>query len=294
MRIVATLYGIHEIEPMTARGVDVFLVNTQELSTKTPSAFSHGEITELTQIIHRLGKQVYLNLNAMILEDDLPILEEMLGFISHLGVDGIVCLDLTVLATATRFGLAEKIIYRPGTMNTNSYDPWFFRKLHIKGLTLSKDITLEELVSIGENYQGMEISVVGHGYLFLFYSKRMLLKTYFDYRNLAVSGYRNSEGFRLIEKSRKQDLFPILEDRFGTHIFRSKKLQSFNEINVLRPYLSDVFIERLFLDTAEYLEAIDAYLDETKEDGFMARYGREYDSGFYYQKTTATKGVDSR
>ena len=292
MRIVVTLYDIDEIQRMAAMGADVFLVPTHELSTKTRSAFSMDELAAVIQKVHQVGKLAYINLNTMIHEENLPALDAMLSHLSTLDVDGIVCFDLTVLTEATRFDLAKKIIYRPGTMNTNSYDPWFFHKLQIKGLTLSKDITLEELVAIGENYQGLEISVVGHGYLFLFYSKRPLLKNYFDHRGISVAGTRNSESLRLIEKSRKTDLYPILEDRFGTHIFRAKKLQSFNEIKVLRPYLADFFIERIFLDDTEYYASIAAYADESAEPDFLRTYGREYDTGFYYQKTLVTKGVD--
>jgi putative protease len=227
----------------------------------------------------------------MIHENLLSVLDDFLAFLSRIHVDGIVCFDLSVLAMAEKNGLADLIIYRPGTMNTNSYDPWFFRKLKIKGLTLSKDITLEELISIGEDYQGMEISLVGHGYLFLFYSKRPLLKDYFEYKH-AKTDFLNDESFRLAEQARHGEYYPIYEDKFGTHIFRSKKLQSFNEIKVMRPYLSDLFIERMFLADTEYFEAIAAYCDERLEASFLTRYGHGYDSGFYYTKTAPKKGAE--
>jgi len=61
---------------------------------------------------------------------------------------------------------------------------------------------------------------------------------------------------------------------------------------VLRPYLADFFIERIFLDDTEYYASIAAYADESAEPDFLRTYGREYDTGFYYQKTLVTKGVD--
>lgn len=291
MRFVSTLYHQSEIGLLATLGTDVYLVNTVELSTKAPHAFSRAEIVTLIDLIHAIGKKIYIHLNTMIHEGDLPVLSDYLDFLALQDIDGIVCFDLSVLAMAAEKNLAAKVIYRPGTLNTNSYDPWFFRKMKIKGITLSKDITLEELISIGENYQGMEISIVGHGYLFLFYSKRPLLLDYFEYKKQHISDFLNNESFRLQEKSRKEGLYPIYEDAFGTHIFRAKKLQSFNELNVMRPYLADFFLERIFYDDQEYYASIAAYQDELKETSFLNTYGREYDSGFYYTKTKTAKGA---
>lgn len=291
MRIVATLYSSDEIEKLADLGADVFLLNTDELSTKAPHTFSKDQIVEITRKIHRMKKLVYLNLNTMIHEEDLPVVSDYLDFISSIEIDGIVCFDLTILALARGKNLTDKIIYRPGTLNTNSYDPWFFRKMKIKGITLSKDIPLSDLINIGENYQGMEISVVGHGYLFLFYSKRPLLPDYFEYSHLNDISYLKDESFRLQERSRNTLNYPIYEDRFGTHVFRAKKLYSFHELQVLKPYLADFFIERIFYTDEEYYASLDAYHIEQKKKDFLRLYGKDYDSGYYYTKTLTVKGA---
>jgi putative protease len=292
MRIVATLTDIREIPVLSALGADVFLVHPADLSCKARRTFSNPELLAIFEQAHQAGKRVYVHVNRIIHEPDLSALEDFLSFLAGTDVDGIVCFDLTVLAVAENYGLAGKIIYQPGTMNTNSYDPWFFRKLRIKGITLSKDITLSELISIGENYQGLEISVVGHGYLDLFYSKRPLLRNYFIHKNQKAPGYLGDESFRLVEKARPDDRYPIYEDAGGTHIFRSGKLQSFNEIKVIRPYLTDFFVDRMFLEDEEYFAALAAYADETKEAEFLRKFGFGYDSGFYYQKALLKKGGD--
>ena len=291
MRIVATLYNPIEMESLANLGADAFLVNVQGLSTKTRAVFSLSEVSSIINLAHQAGKLVYVNINVMIEESTLAVLREFLGFLKTEPVDGIVCFDLTVLTVALEFGLGEKIIYRPGTLNTNVYDPWFFRKMKVKGITLSKDITLEELVSIGENYQGMDISLVGHGYLFLFYSKRRLLKNYFDHKKIFVPNFLEGDTFRLAEKARQEGLYPIYEDRFGTHIFRAKKLQSLDEIDVLRPYLSDFFVERMFLPDQEYFDSIAVCAGKLEKSAFLIRYGKEYDHGFYYLKTVSKKGA---
>lgn len=292
MRIVVTLHSMEEMDKMSSLGADVFLVNSDCLTAKAIKCFSDQEIVTIIGKAHQMGKLVYVNLNTIIHEPDLLVLDTFLSFLASTDIDSIVCFDLSVVALADHHGLVSKIIYQPGTMNTNSYDPWFFRKLQIKGITLSKDITLSEQIAIGENYQGIEISIVGHGYTFLFYSKRLLLKSYFDYCGKKMLFFRSDDTFRLVEDKRPDAMYPIFEDRFGTHVFRSYKLQSFNEIKVLRPYLSDFFIERIFIDDAEYYASIEAYGDETKIRAFISRYGNSYDSGFYYHRDQKCEGRD--
>lgn len=291
MRIVATLYHSDEIDKLADLGADVFLLNTNELSTKAPHSFSQSQIKEITHKVHQMNRLVYLNLNTMIHEADLPLVSEYLDFISRIDIDGIVCFDLTILALARDKNLTDKIIYRPGTLNTNFYDPWFFRKMKIKGITLSKDIPLTDLINIGENYQGIEISVVGHGYLFLFYSKRPLLLDYFEYSHLKDIPFLKDESFRLRERSRNTLEYPIYEDEFGTHVFRAKKLMSFYELQVMRPYLSDFFIERIFYSDEEYYASVDAYHADQKKADFLQLYGKDYDSGYYYTRTLTVKGA---
>jgi len=136
LRLVSTLYHQSEIGLLANLGTEVYLVNSDELSTKAPHTFSRSEIVSLIALIHAIGKKIYIHLNTMIHEQDLPVLSDYLDFLAGQDIDGIVCFDLSVLAIAAEKNLAHKIIYRPGTLNTNSYDPWFFRKMKIKGITL--------------------------------------------------------------------------------------------------------------------------------------------------------------
>lgn len=290
MRKVVTLWNVGEIDRWSALGADVFLVHPQGLSCRALRTFSPAEIRTILTMAHARGKRVYAHLNLIVHEGDLPLLREWLEGFANSDLDAIVCFDLTVLALAGPLGLAPKIIYRPETMNTNSYEPWFFRNRSVKGLTLSKDLTLPELLEIAENHQGLEMSLVAHGHLFLSSSRRPLLTSYLAENGMSAAGVSGDPTFRLRQKG-SADGRPIFEDERGTHVFRAKKLQSFDELRVLRPFLSDVFLERLFLDDEEYGLALAAYGDEAREKEYLARHGNSCDHGFYYEKTVSGKEV---
>ncbi|MDT8336274.1 MAG: U32 family peptidase [Candidatus Izemoplasmatales bacterium] len=281
---MARLKNLMEIEKLINLGVDVFLVDTPLAVKKI-----NGELfTDLDEIFSH-NKEVYLLLNKMIHETDLELLEMVLNKAKNDLIKGIVCGDLTVMVMAKKMGLNNKVIYQPGTMNTSSFDNEYFYKKAIKGITISKEITLEEITNIFKN-KVTEISLIGHGYLDMFYSKRSLLSNYFVYKGIEHNNIKNNDLFRLKEEMRPDSFYPIFEDDGGTHIFRDKALESFNEMNVLKMYLDDFFVERMFIDDQEYYDSLLAYQDSSYVPKFLEKYKAKYNKGFYYQYTEKLKG----
>jgi len=284
MKIVARLKKITEIEKLINLKVDCFLVDTP-LSVR---ALNKDLFNDLDEIIG-FGKDVYILMNKMIHEEDIPLVKQLLKTVKDKKISGIVVGDITMMILADEEGLKEKIIYQPGTMNTNSFDNEYFFMKQIKGITISKEITLEEIKKIFTNKK-CELSLVGHGYLDMFYSKRKLITNYFIYKNVVKEKIKNNDKFRIKEEMRPDSFYPILEDESGTHIFRDKALSSFDEIEVLRTGLDDFFIERIFMDDEEYYDSIRAYQDQSFVDEFLSKYEKHYNKGFYYQYTEKLKG----
>ena len=284
MKIVARLKKITEIEKLINLKVDCFLVDTP-LSVR---ALNKDLFNDLDEIIG-FEKDVYILMNKMIHEEDIPLVKQLLKTVKDKKISGIVVGDITMMILADEEGLKEKIIYQPGTMNTNSFDNEYFFMKQIKGITISKEITLEEIKKIFINKK-CELSLVGHGYLDMFYSKRKLISNYFIYKNVVKEKIKNNDKFRIKEEMRPDSFYPILEDESGTHIFRDKALNSFDEIEVLRTGLDDFFIERIFMDDEEYYDSIRAYQDQSFVDEFLSKYEKHYNKGFYYQYTEKLKG----
>lgn len=286
MRIVATLKNQAEIAKLIQLGVDVFLLETSRFSRTAVFPLEYNEIQSLTEMIHQEGKQAYVILNTMIHESDLLELQDLLLLLKQIAIDGIVCYDFTVSAIASTFGLMNKIIYQPGTMNTHSLEVPFLASLGMKGITISREITINEIETIIRKNVGIEFSLVGHGYLDMFYSRRKLLTHFFDHSHLQLK----ADGvYHIQEDERPNDWFPIVEDRFGTHVFRAHKLASFAFLPQLQNGIADFFVARFLLTDEEYYDAISAY---RSQDGtqFQEKYADGYDTGFYLLKTEMKKG----
>ncbi|MCF7923815.1 MAG: U32 family peptidase [Candidatus Izimaplasma sp.] len=289
MNIVGRLKNSEEIKTLVDLGLDVFLLDLKGVTTKGIYSLNIDELKEVTDKIKIHQKKIYLLINKIIHEKDIELVETIFNDIENLKIDGIVINDLSVYVIAKKHQLENRIIYQPGTMNTNSYDAYFFKD-KIKGITLSKELTLEEIKTILMKNYDIEYSFIGHGYLDMFYSKRKLLTNYFIHKNITKENIKNNHNFILEEKTRKETQYPIIEDDYGTHIFRSKKLESFNEIKNLKNQISDFFIERLLIDDDEYYDSIKLYKNILSYDEFLLKYGDEYNKGFYYLPTEKVKG----
>lgn len=289
MNIVARLKNVEEVSHLIAIGADVVMLDIYEFTTKALLPLDKVKLKEINQIIKKSDIKTYVWLNKMIHETDLELLESWLELLRDIDIDGIVINDITIYVIALKLGIANKIIYQPGTMNTNSFDAEYFEG-KIKGITLSKEITLDEITKIIHRPSRIEFSILGHGFIDMFYSKRKLLTNYYIHKGIQTKNIQNNHQFLLEEKTRDGIYYPILEDKLGTHIFRDKKLNSFDEIPIIREFIKDIFLERIFMSDLEYYDSIKVYKDLKKKSEFLNKYGLKYNSGFYYLPTEKIKG----
>ena len=288
MKFVARLKSISELNQLRQLHVDVVWLDT-EFSVRKIHSFSLSEIQQITLQAKELGMETYVSINKMIHESDIPSLKEFLRELQAIEITGIIISDLTVHVLSKDLNMDHLIIFQPGTLNTDSYTLEYFMKHPLKGITISREITLTEIQVILKQNTSLEVSLVGHGYLDMFYSKRKLITNYFIHKGIKGNKITNHQGFRLNEEMREDDFYPIIEDEFGTHIFRSHKLISFQEVETIKENLSDFFFERLFMSDEEYFDSIRLYHNELELDTFLHDY-ENYDSGFYFKPTEMIKG----
>jgi len=291
MNLIARLKDVTEIEKLNQLSVDIVLLDTV-FSVRVLNRFNFKEINKIVFHCKNFNIKTYISINKMIHEEDLKPLKLFLEKIEKIDINGIVISDLTVYALAKQLNLESKIIYQPGTMNTETYSIKYFEKHSIKGITLSREITLDEIKEILFYKTNLELSIIGHGYLDMFYSKRKLLTNYFTYKNISKKDIIDNYNYRLNEEIRKNDFYPILEDKYGTYIFRSHKLISWNEIEIIKSKITDFFIERIFMEDEEYFDSIKLYNGNMDIESFLIKYNN-YDLGFYYKPTQMVKVVSN-
>ncbi len=289
MDIVATLKNFEEIPELIHLGADVFLLESETYTRAAKYPFSLEKIIEIAKILRKKRKKTYVLLNTFIHEQDIEGIRAFLFALDKSKVDAFVCYDFSLIIIAKALKMEQRIIYQPGTMNTHPKDMSVFRDLGIRGITISREITFAEICEFFQEKDQLELSLSGHGYQEMFYSIRKLLESFMISQKNQEFSLDPDDFYQIREKQRPDSFFPIVEDRFGTQIYRGKKLSSFEFIEWMEPYLKDFFIERRFISDQEYYASIEAYKLKEYEQ-FTNKYGIEYDTGFFMQKTEKIKG----
>lgn len=293
MKLAVTPHSVQDVTSLLDAGADIMIAGKGQYGNRLVQSFSEAELTEIATLVHTNHKELYVPVNIIVHHDDLAAIDTYLAFLSTIDVDGIIFGDLAVYQLAAQYHLTNKLIYNPETLNTNSFDPIFWGKQGIKGLTIAKEITLEDIALIGET-SPIELSMIGHGHLNMFQSRRPLIENFLKYNKEDYEPYINNRKLRLVEEIRSES-YPVFQDEHGTHIFREATMESFAEWQTLSNAI-DVFIIDGILHTSDYLlEVVQHYVSlrnqptEQRIHQLKQQYNEGHDSGFLYKKTVYVK-----
>lgn len=268
--------------------IDIYILGNEAFANRLPGTFSNEELEEASNLITQKKKELYINMNIIVHNSDLHKVKTQLEFIESLPVNGILFGDLAIYRYASSLQLKQKLIYNPDTLNTNQYDAVFWKKKGIKGITVAKEIIKDEIIETAKNSE-IEVSMIGHGYLNMFHSKRPLIENFFKYNNKEYDQYINNRNLHLVEEIRNES-YPVFQDNHGTHIFRDKIMMSFHEIKELSNYIDVFIIDSIFQNRDYIVDVMNDYkaVLQNKEIN-LSRYEKNHDTGFLYKKTVYDK-----
>jgi len=296
VNLIASPYQVKDIIKLKNSGITSVVVGTETFSMRSASIFSDEQLKECKHLCIRENIQMYVSVNRFFMEDDLPYLREHLQYLKRLQVDGIYFSDMGVYYEAKSFGLESKLIYNPDTILTNSADIQAYLNLGIKMCTISKEITVADMLRIGKCINS-NLEVIIHGRLAMMDSKRMLLSNYMEFIEKDYD-VKNNYHLYLMEENRDEHM-PIVEDKGGTHIFTGFTLASFEELQeIIHAGICNLRIESLFYTIDELCKIVEDYkkVIESPCEGrlLFKAYEKKYPlqnitKGFMYKKTGAKK-----
>ena len=126
---------------------------------------------------HKNGKKVYLTLNTLIKECELPELLEMLSSVSDIAPDGVLVQDLGVLRIAREYFPHLELHGSTQMGIHNSAGMMLAEKLGLSRVVLERQLTLEELAAIRKRTK-LELEVFIHGALCCSLSGSCLFSSY--------------------------------------------------------------------------------------------------------------------
>ncbi|MCI6691024.1 MULTISPECIES: peptidase U32 family protein [unclassified Clostridium] len=285
-------------------GADAVYIGGGRLNLRAFSDnFTNEEMAEGIKYCHDRGKKLYVTMNVFPRNHDLKGVEEYIKGLYDLGVDAIIVADPSIVAAAKTAAPNLEIHLSTQANITNWMATKFWYEQGVKRIVLARELTLKEITEINENTpEGCELEVFIHGSMCVAYSGRCLISNYMLGRdaNKGICSNACRYKYYIVEETRPNEYYPIIEDDNGTYIMNSKDLCMIEHIpEIVKSGVHSLKIEGRMKNefyvastVKAYREAVDAYCDNPEGYEFKQEWldtvlkisHRQYHTGFFFGK----------
>jgi putative protease len=267
-----------------------FIIGIKGFSWFVPLEVTIEELRELVPKVREAGKQIFISLNKLMYNQDIPLLKEYLLVIEELSIDGIMYDDLSVLNLSKTLSLHTPLIWFGVHSFTSFYTANYWYDKGIKYGVLSTEITLDHIKEIKHN-TNMSLMMYGYGHLPMFVSSRPLLSSYFKY----IDSKKEDKFYYMYEEARKES-YPTYEADNGTIILSSNVINTIKELPEIKDNVDYLILSSLHIPIDnfkliydDYVEALSDISDKNKLkeiDNLVTEHSRaKTDKGFLYKET---------
>ncbi|PKP08314.1 MAG: hypothetical protein CVU09_16185 [Bacteroidetes bacterium HGW-Bacteroidetes-4] len=159
-------------------GADAVYLGLKDFNARNRAAnFSESQLLQLIDEAHRQNVKVYLTLNTVIKNAELPALTELLWFLSNTHIDAVIIQDWGTFFLLREFFPRLTVHASTQMGNHNSAGAEYSRQLGFKRVILARELTLAELTGIQKNTT-IETEVFVHGALCYSFSGMCLFSSY--------------------------------------------------------------------------------------------------------------------
>ena len=268
--------------------------------------FSKEDMAKGIAFAHEHGVKVYVTVNILAHNDDLPGVREYLQELKELKPDALIIADPGIFTYAREICPEIECHISTQANNTNYETYRFWYRLGAKRVVTARELSLKEIREIRANIpDDMEIETFIHGAMCISYSGRCLLSNYLVGRdaNQGACTHPCRWKYSVVEEKRPGEYMPVYENERGTYIFNSKDLCMIEHMDdVLNSGIDSLKIEgrmktALYVAVVSrtYRQAIDDYFEDPqkyidnipyyKKEIAKCTY-RQFTTGFFFGPTT--------
>ncbi|NLD57504.1 MAG: U32 family peptidase [Methanomicrobiales archaeon] len=169
-----------------AAGADAIYLSGKRFGARKYAAnFSDAEIVDAVRLAHTRGVRVYVTVNTLIHDRELPAALEYLIWLYTIGVDAVLVQDLGLLALARK--MIPGLVLHASTQMTihNAAGVRWAAEHGLSRVVLARELSLAEVSAIAEATQdtGVGLEVFAHGALCYGYSGQCLLSSFIGGRS---------------------------------------------------------------------------------------------------------------
>ena len=284
-------------------GADAVYLAGEMFGMRTnPSNFDADELKNAVELVHSLGKKVYLTCNTLPRNDEIEKLPDFLKYAEQIGIDAFIIADIGVMAMAKKYAASVDIHMstQVGIVNYQTANTLY--EMGASRIVTARELSLDEIKVIRDKTPSdLEIEVFVHGAMCMSFSGRCILSDYMTHRdaNRGDCAQPCRWKYHLVEETRPGQYFPINEEKNGTYIFNSRDLCMIEHI----PELVNAGVDSFKIEgrakseyytaivTYAYRNAINEYLKNPSNDFKVPQWildemekmsHREYTTGFNF------------
>jgi U32 family peptidase len=262
MEIISSIKNISQYEKIKSK-VNGIVLGCQ-YSFYADNHFTLEEISSIAKLGKKDHKKVFVLLNKIMHVSDTNSLSSFIDSLIKEDVY-IIFQDLGILQILKEKSYIDKGIYNPLTMITNYMDLLCYDEENLDGVGVSNEIPLKDvsLISTKSN----KVFYLGFGYHPMYQTYRHIVSLYKEHSGLK---FENKDLY-LQEATRTTDRCPIIENDYGTVVFRNGVINTLKEFELLKD-VKYLFIDGIFLKEEQFNVVISSYYDVinnliTKEEG---------------------------
>ena len=266
--------------------------------------FSVEEMREGIQFAHDHGVKVYVTVNILAHNEDLPGVREYLMELKNLKPDGLIIADPGIFVYAKEICPEIERHISTQANNTNYETFLFWYALGAKRVVTARELSLKEIQEVRSHIpEDMEIETFVHGAMCISYSGRCLLSSFLAGRdaNRGACTHPCRWKYSIVEEQRPGEYMPVFENERGTYIFNSKDLCMISHMDdIMESGIDSIKIEgrmktALYVATVArtYRKAMDDYAESPEkyrknmpwyEEQISNCTYRQFTTGFFYGK----------
>jgi len=232
VEILAPAGNFEKLKYALLYGADAVYTATNRFGLRAKAGnLSLEELKEATEFCHSLNKKIYVTVNIFAHNRHLVDLPEYVEELEKIGIDAVIVSDPGVFQVVKEHSnLAIHISTQANVVSWKSAEFW--HSLGAERIILARELTFDEIVEMADKVPQVELEMFVHGAMCIAYSGRCLLSAFFNNRsaNLGECTQPCRWKYFLMEETRPNEFFPIIEDEFGTYIMNSKDLNLINRL----------------------------------------------------------------
>lgn len=223
--------SIEKMKYAFAYGADAVYLGLTDFSLR---ALRKGELIDETnlktavEIANLLNKKVYCTLNIFAYDEDIEKLEKSIEIIKDAKPHALIISDFGIYRTIKKYIDDIDIHISTQTNILNSETVKFWRDLGAKRAILARELSYDRIVKIRKEVPDMELEMFIHGAQCMGYSGRCLLSDYMTQGERKANQGNCAQAcrwsYKLLEETRPNEYFEIVQDDKGSHIMSTKDL----------------------------------------------------------------------